>query len=80
MEAAAASDVVEDDPVVVVFVTVSEASVIVDVYAETVTSALAGMVTGQKVHVLRSTDQNRSSTSRRYPTARRFDMHLAASF
>lgn len=79
MEAVSASDVVEADSVVVVIVVVFEASVVV-VYAETITSAFAGMETGQKLHVLPSTDQYRSSTSRRYPTARRLEMHLAASF
>lgn len=79
MEAVSASDVVEDDLVVLVIIVVFEASVVVDVYAETITSAFAGMVTGQKLHVLLSTDQYRSSTSRRYPTARRLEMHLAAS-
>lgn len=79
MEAAAASNVVEDESVVVVIVVVNEASVVVDVYVETVTSALTGMLMGQKIHVLRVTDQYRSRTSRRYPTARRFEMHLAAS-
>lgn len=80
MEAVPASDVVEDDSVVVVIVVVFEASVVVDVYAETITSTFDGMETGQKLHALRSTDQYRSSTSRRYPTARILEMHLAPSF
>lgn len=54
-------------------------AVVVDVYVETVTSGLAGMATGQKVHIFCSTDQYRSTTSRRYPTASRFEIHFAAS-
>lgn len=61
-------------------VDVAEGPSVVEVTSETNTSALAGMVTGQKDHDRRSTDQYRSRTSRRKPTARRLEIHSAASF
>jgi hypothetical protein len=63
----------------VVTVEVSEVLLTVDVSEETVTSDWAGTDTGQKDQLLRVTDQYRSTTSRRYPIARRLEKHWAAS-
>lgn len=75
MDADADADSVDVD----VTVDVVEELLKVEVYAESVTSAVVGMSTGQNVHVLCSTDQYMSSISRRYPTDRRLDMHCVAA-
>jgi hypothetical protein len=72
-------DVDADSVDVDVTVDVVEELRTVEVYAESVISAVVGMSTGQKVHVLCSTDQYMSSISRRYPTDRRLDMHFVAA-
>lgn len=75
MDADADADSVDMD----VTVDVVEELRTVEVYAESVTSAVVGMLTGQNDHFLYSTDQYMSSIILRYPTDRRLDMHFAAA-
>ena len=70
---------VDETTSLVVTVDVAEVSAVdVEVTSETYTSALVGIVTGQNDHDRRSTDQYRSRTSRRNPTAKRLEIQSVA--